>query len=107
MADLGHRSVSRRTILKGGAAVAALGGDCQHARWFLALARSLLIPRPDVLDAFAGVPAASPRFLRSTVWQVGFAEGDPGWTFNSPRPFCPVLTLDAEGRLTRASTRAP
>jgi multiple sugar transport system substrate-binding protein len=57
MADLGHRPVPRRTILKGGAAVAALGG----ASAFLAACGSSASPSPSVEASAppASVPAAS------------------------------------------------
>ena len=57
MADLGHRPVPRRTILKGGAAIAALGG----ASAFLAACGSSASPSPSAEASAppASVPAAS------------------------------------------------
>ena len=56
MADLGHRPVSRRTILKGGAAVAALGGA---SAFLAACSSSTATTAPSAAAPSAAAPSAA------------------------------------------------
>ncbi|HEY4752667.1 MAG TPA: ABC transporter substrate-binding protein, partial [Candidatus Limnocylindrales bacterium] len=76
MADLGQRQVSRRTVLKGGAAVAALGG----ASAFIAACSSSSTPSPAAAASGAGASVApfSPAASLGGTVHIGSYHTDPG-----------------------------
>jgi multiple sugar transport system substrate-binding protein len=85
MADLGHRPVSRRTILKGGAAVAALGG----ASAFLAACGSSTAstaPTSAPSTAVSMAPSAAPSAAPSTAPSAAAGTVTLGSNYSDPVP---------------------
>ncbi len=82
-------------------------GNCQSNPWILALQWKLLQGAAPVRGLLATDPFADapPKLIRSTIWDYRFApasEKGVWWTRSNPRPYCPPLTLDANGQLSAA-----
>jgi len=83
-------------------------GRCQSEPWFQRFLLRILEGSRPVGSVFDGNPFPDdpPRYLRSTVWQYRFAEGDERasgawWSRVRTGPYCPVVTLRG-GRLAVA-----
>ncbi|MBX7101207.1 MAG: lipase maturation factor family protein [Myxococcaceae bacterium] len=79
-------------------------GDCGGNPWLVRAQQRLLEGAPEVEGLFASVPPNHPNFLRTRVFEYRFAPpGSPAWwTRTETGPYCPVVTLDPQGRLVRA-----
>jgi hypothetical protein len=83
-------------------------GSAEREGWFYPFCLRLLQGSPAVLGLLAHdpFPDAPPRYLRAMLWDYRFTRWGSGmeawWTRAELRPYTPVLTLDAEGRLRAA-----
>ena len=82
-------------------------GDCSNNPWLLSLQWKLLQGSASVRGLLQTDPfgAAPPKFIRTTMWSYRFApfeQTGTWWVRESPRPYCPVVTLDAQGQLIGA-----
>ncbi len=80
-------------------------GTCEDNPWVLSLQQRLLEDAAPVKALFETVPAATPRVLRTRVFEYRFAPlHAPGrwWTRTETGPYCPAVSLGPNGQLQRA-----
>ncbi len=80
-------------------------GDCQSNPWLVATQWKLLKGSAPVRGLFATEPFGGqpPKFIRAMVSDYTFAawsQEGVWWVAENSRPYCPALTLDADGQLS-------
>jgi len=80
-------------------------GNCQGNPWLVATQWKLLNGSPAVRGLFATEPFGGqpPKFIRAIVSNYTFApmsQDGVWWKSENPQPYCPALTLNAEGQLS-------
>jgi hypothetical protein len=76
--------------------------DCRSNPWLLSLQYRLLQGSAPVRELLGDAPPGPVSYVRTMLWDYRFAPpGEKGvwWNRENPRPFCPELMLDPEGRL--------
>ena len=88
-------------------------GTVERNPWFLRFVQRLLIGSPEVVALLKEnpFPGGPPMTVRATVYDYRFTDPETRaatgnwWRRENPRPYCPAVVLNAEGRLILFATK--